>query len=65
MAAARQEKGPRWTGSSGSLLQMVQDFPGHFDWNEKRGMRLTIPLFFGYFPVDWAVPFEFTTGIFG
>ena len=60
----RREKAPRRTGSSGSS-QMVQRFSGHSGWNGKRGIRLKISIFFGNFPVEWAVPFKFPTGIFG
>ena len=60
----RQEKAPKWTGSSESS-QMLQRFSGHSGWNEKGGIRLRISIFFGNFPMEWAVPLEFPTGIFG
>ena len=59
-----REKRPKCTGSSGSL-QMVQDFSSHFGWNGKRGIPLRISIFSRNFPMEWAVPFEFPTGIFG
>ena len=43
------------------ILTNGTEFSGHFGWNGKRGIHLSISIFSGNVPVEWPEPFELPT----
>ena len=41
------------------ILTNGTEFSGHFGWNGKRGIHLSISIFSGNAPVEWPEPFRF------
>ena len=50
----------KWTGPR-IILTNGTEFSGHFGWNGKRGMHLSISIFSGNVPVEWPKPFKLPT----